>query len=30
MGNLINALNSLKTNIFGSGEAGEETPIVRK
>ena len=30
MGNLINALNSLKSNIFGSGEAGEVTPIVRK
>ncbi|SVD20824.1 uncharacterized protein METZ01_LOCUS373678, partial [marine metagenome] len=27
MGNLFNALSSLKANIFGSGEAGETTPI---
>ena len=30
MGNLFNALNSLKANIFGSGEAGSTTPILRK
>ena len=30
MGNLFNALNSLKSNIFGSGEAGSTTPILRK
>ena len=30
MGNLFNALSSLKANIFGSGEVGETTPILRK
>ena len=30
MGNIFNALNSLKSNIFGSGEAGSTTPILRK
>ena len=30
MGNLFNALNSLKSNIFGSGAAGTTTPILRK
>ena len=30
MGNLFNALKSLKANIFGGGEAGETTPILRK
>ena len=30
MGNLFNALNSLKSNIFGSAEAGSTTPILRK
>ena len=30
MGNLFNALNGLKTNIFGGGNAGQTTPILRK
>ena len=30
MGNLFNALNSLKTNIFGGGNTGKTTPILRK
>ena len=30
MCNLFNALSSLKANIFGSGEVGETTPILRK
>ena len=30
MGNLFNALNDLKTNIFGGGNTGKTTPILRK
>ena len=30
MGNLFNALNSLKSNIFGAPSTGETTPILRK
>ena len=30
MGNLFNALNGLKTNIFGGGNTGQTTPILRK
>ena len=30
MGNLFNALNGLKTNIFGGGNTGKTTPILRK
>ena len=30
MGNLFNALNDLKTNIFGGGNTGQTTPILRK
>ena len=30
MGNLINALNGLKTNIFGGPSAGTTTPILRQ
>ena len=30
MGNLYNALNGLKTNIFGGGNTGQTTPILRK
>ena len=30
MGNLFNALNGLKTNIFGGGNTGKTTPIIRK
>ena len=30
MGNLYNALNGLKTNIFGGGNTGTTTPILRK
>jgi hypothetical protein len=30
MGNLYNALNGLKTNIFGGGNTGKTTPILRK
>jgi len=30
MGNLFNALNGLKTNIFGGGSTGKTTPILRK
>ena len=30
MGNLFNALNDLKTNIFGGGNTGKTTPIIRK
>jgi len=30
MGNLFNALNDLKTNIFGGGNTGTTTPILRK
>jgi len=30
MGNLFNALNGLRTNIFGGGNAGQTTPILRK
>ena len=30
MGNLFNALNGLKTNIFGGGNTGTTTPILRK
>ena len=30
MGNLFNALNSLKANIFGAPSTGETTPILRK
>jgi len=30
MGNLFNALNGLKTNIFGGGTTGKTTPILRK
>ena len=30
MGNLYNALNGLKTNIFGGGNIGKTTPILRK
>ena len=31
MGNLFNALNNLKTNIFGGpGNTGSTTPILRK
>ena len=30
MGNLFNALNGLKTNIFGGGNTGETAPILRK
>ena len=30
MGNLFNALNGLKTNIFGGGNTGKTTPILRR
>ena len=30
MGNLFNALNGLKTNIFGGGNTGKTTPIIRR
>tara|TARA_Y100001937_G_scaffold112824_1_gene160846 strand:- start:1873 stop:3048 length:1176 start_codon:yes stop_codon:yes gene_type:complete len=30
MGNLVNALNELKTNIFGSSSTGKTTPILRQ
>ena len=30
MGNLFNALNDLKTNIFGGGNTGQTAPILRK
>ena len=30
MGNLFNALNDLKTNIFGGGNTGKTAPILRK
>ena len=30
MGNLFNALNELKTNIFGGGNTGKTSPILRK
>ena len=30
MGNLFNALNELKTNIFGGGNTGQTTPIIRR
>ena len=30
MGNLVNALNELKTNIFGGGQTSTATPILRQ
>ena len=30
MGNLFNALNDLRTNIFGGGNTGKTTPIIRR